>query len=291
MYIHKAERIRVMQTVWQTISQTVISSFPVVNLLLTVIAGCLGCLLFGKIHSPVKEALLRALGLLTVLMGAVEIWNGFFVLQTAQFETVGTLLVVFAIPVGYAFGYALNLDCAIGRAGAWMHQQFTKEKPTRAEIIARAKGQDAPPRPKRHAPSAEGFMLASILCAFSSTTVFSTLVYSTSEDPIPLLLRLGFHVIVFFLLAALYGSNVTLAAVSVLAVEGILLIVNALCGNLITHTLLNHLRLIGAVILVTAGFSMGCGKRVRAPRLIPAYLIPVIYGLSVLLATGALDAA
>ena len=70
-----------------------------------------------------------------------------------------------------------------------------------------------------------------------------------------------------------------------------MLIANALCGDLITNTLMNHLRLVGAVILVTAGFSLGSGKRVRAPRLVPAYLIPVIYGLAMLLATGAMEAA
>lgn len=280
-----------MQAIWQTISQAVTSSFPLVNLLLVIVAGCLGSLLFGKIQSPLREILLRSLGLLAILMGAVEIWNGFFVLQTAQFETVGTLLVIFSLVVGYAFGYALNLDRAIGQAGVWLHSQFIKDKPSRAEIIARSKGEEAPRRRRGGKPSAEGFLLATVLCALSSTTVFSTLMYTTSEDPLPLLLRLGFHALAFFLLAALFGSNVTFAAISVLVVEGILLVASALWGDLITHNLMNHLRLIGAVVLVTAGISMGIGKRVRAPRLVPAYLIPVIYGLSILLATGAVEAA
>ena len=280
-----------MEIIWQIISQTVISSFPVVNILLVIIAGCLGSLLYGKIQSPAREVLLRSLGLLAILMGAVEIWNGFFVLQTAQFETKGTLLVVIALIVGYVFGYALNLDLAIGHAGVKLQRQFFKDKPSRAEIIARAKGEEAPPRRKSREISAEGFMLATVLCALSSTTVFSTLSYSSSEDPLPLLLRLGFHAVCFFLLTAVFGSGVTFAAVSVLVVEVILLIAGALFGDLITFTLMNHLRLIGAVILITAGLALGGGKKVRAPRLVPAYLIPVIYGLTMLLATSAMGAA
>ena len=89
----------------------------------------------------------------------------------------------------------------------------------------------------------------------------------------------------------MFGSGVTFAAVSVLVVEVILLIAGALFGDLITFTLMNHLRLIGAVILITAGLALGGGKKVRAPRLVPAYLIPVIYGLTMLLATSAMGAA
>lgn len=280
-----------LSSVWQTISQALLSSFPLVNLILVLLAGCLGTLLFGKIHSPAREVLLRALGLLALLMGAVELWNGFFVLQTAQFETTGTLLVLLSVLVGLAFGYALSLDRAIGQGGIWLFRQFIKDKPSRAEIIARARGEEiARPRKVRE-PSAEGFMLATVLCAFSSTTVFSTLAYTSAEDPLPFLLRLGFHAVVFFLLAALYGTNVTFAVIPVLAVEGIILLVSHLCGDLITNTLMNQLRLIGGVMLVMASLSMGSGKRVRAPRLIPAYLVPVLYGFVLFLATKLTETA
>lgn len=280
-----------LENIWQSISTAVTDSFPLINIFVVVIAGCLGFLLYGRVKSPAREILLRALGLLTILMGAVEIWNGFFVLQTAQFETTGTLLVVIALPVGLAFGYALTLERSIGKSGVWLFRQFVKDKPSRAEVIARAKGQENVKRRKTPEPSAEGYMLASVLCAFSSTTVFSMLSYASAEDPLPLLIRLGFHFIVFFLLAALFGSNVILAAVPLLVVEGLLLVANRLAGDLITNTLMNQLRLIGAVILVAAGVAMGGGKRVRAAQLIPAYFIPVIYGLTIVLATRFMESA
>lgn len=280
-----------MQNFLQAISGIVTSSFPIINPILVLLAGLLGSRLFGKISSLSKSILLRALGLLVILMGAVEIWNGFFVLQTAQFETPGTLLVIVSLIVGFVFGYALSLDRSIGQAGVWLFRRFIKDKLSRAEIIARAKGEEpAKPRKVRE-PSAEGFMLATVLCAFSSTTVYSVLCCDSAEDPLPFLLRLGFHAAVFFLLAALYGVNVPFAAISVLAVEVVLLAAGALFADFITSTLLNQLRLIGAVMLVFAGVSLGSGKRVRAPHLIPAYVIPVIYGLAVILATKLMGAA
>ena len=128
-------------------------------------------------------------------------------------------------------------------------------------------------------------MLASVLCAFSSTTVFSILDLQMAEDVVPLLYRLGFHALVFFLLTALYGSSVSFAIVPVLAVEGILFLLGTFGGDLITLNLANQFRLIGAVMLLAAGVALGCGKRVRAARFIPAYLIPLIYAVIMLIVT------
>ena len=121
-------------------------------------------------------------------------------------------------------------------------------------------------------------MLATMIAAFGSPTIRGTLDCQVTEDALPMLVTLGFHAVVFFLLTALFSSNAVFAAIPVLAVEGLLLLVNTLWGNLLTHTLVNQFCLIGAVILIATGLWMGLGKRVRTAHLIPAYLIPVICG-------------
>ena len=273
-----------LQHAWETICDFVLTTFPLLNLLLMIIAGCLGALLTGKLKEPLRDTLLRALGLLVILMGGVELWDGFFVLQTGQFETVGTVLVIFALIGGYVMGSAFELDRALGRLGNWLFHRFFKKKATKP----------APSAAREHAPSAEGFMLATVVCAFSSTTIYSILQGepTATDGALPLLVRLGFHVVIFFMLAALFGSGITLASIPVFAVQGILLVVTSQWGDLITHTLMNQFRLIGAVILIATGIALGQGKRVRAAKFIPAYSIPVIYGLvmlwvSKLIETGA----
>lgn len=279
-------------TVYGVISEAVISAFPWINVILMVMAACLGSLLCGKIKSAVKDALLRAVGLLTILMGASQLWNNFFVLQTGQFETTGTFLVVISLLVGYAFGHAFALDRAIGRFGVWLFRRFVKETPK--QKIIRVEGtiqiQPAPePKPDK-LPSAEGFLLATVICAFGSPTIRGTLDSQMTQDALPLLATIGFHVLIFFLLTALYSANVALAAFPVLAVEGILILAGNLCGGLLTHTIVSQFGLIGSVILIATGLGLGLGKRFRTAKLLPAYLIPVIYGLVMLLVDQIIEA-
>ncbi len=286
-----------LQNTWTTlygsISHVVISSFPWINLMVIILAGCLGTLLCGKLRAAAKDALLRALGVFVALMGASQLWNNFFVLQTGQFETTGTFLVVVSLLIGYALGRAFSLDLALGRLGTWIFSRFVKESTERKLAVARAVSQGLPiPEPKPSTiPSAEGFMLATMIAAFGSPTIRGTLDCQMTEDALPMLVTLGFHAVVFFLLTALFSSNAVFAAIPVLAVEGLLLLANTLWGNLLTHTLVNQFCLIGAVILIATGLWMGLGKRVRTAHLIPAYLIPVIYGLAMLLVNKLIEKA
>ena len=279
-----------LETTWRTvygiISSAVTSMFPLLYIILLVIAGCLGSMRYGKVKDAHRDVLLRALGIGALLMGASEIWDGFFVLQTGQFETTGTLLVAVSLLLGYVFGRALDLDTKLGRLGVSMYGRFVK--PTRVPAgspdtpAAKGAGVGNP-------PSAEGFLLATLLTACSGSALCYAIA-DESSDPITLLVKLGFCFGAILLLSAVYGSNVAFAAVPVAVVEGVMMLVNHFWGHLITPTLLNQFMLIGGVILISAGLSLCLGKRIRAARFIPAYFIPVVYGLALLLADKLIDA-
>jgi uncharacterized membrane protein YqgA involved in biofilm formation len=276
-----------LQTAWQSIygviSDTVLSSFPLVHVILLIMAGCLGSMLAGRCKPALGDALLRVLGILTVLMGASRLWDSFFVLQTAQFETEGTLLVLISLIVGYAFGAALGLEKSFERLGGWLSRKFIKEKPARPSEITRQKNPLL--------PAAEGFAIATVLCGFGASTIGSCLNNVLGRDALPLLAALGFSFLAVFLLAVLGGVAPTLAVIPVLAVEAILFLAYTLWGDLLTHTLVNQFCLIGAVTLMAAGLDMASGKKVRAARFLPAYLIPVIYGVALLWARKMMESA
>ncbi len=274
---------------WQLVcnftEKTVTTTFPFLYVILLVMAGCFGSMLYGKIKSTYRRALLCALGIASVLMGASEIWDSFFVLQTGQFETDGTMLVIIALILGYVFGDALALDRGLGTLGVRLYRFFVKDPDTAtpSKPSGGARSELNIEKKASNPPSAEGFMLATLMCACSGSTLRYALEYETATDPLPLIVKLIFGMAVFFVLASIYGSNAIFAAISVIAVEGILLLVNVVWGDLLTVTLLSQLALIGAVILISTGISLGLDKKVRAANFIPAFFVPVVYALIMLL--------
>lgn len=267
------------KTIYGYITATVTSMFPLLYVILLVIAGCLGSMLYGKIKPANRDVYLRALGIGALLMGASELWDGFFVLQTGQFEAAGTLLVAVSLLLGYVFGSALRPERGLGRLGVSMYGRFVK--PPKA-TVGDVSTIPAKSLKENNPPSAEGFLLATLLTACSGSSLCYAIADEAS-DPIPLLVKLGFCFAVILLLGAVYGANVTFAVVPVAVVEGIMLLVNSFWGHLLTPTLLNQFMLIGGVILISTGLSLCLGKKIRAAHFIPAYFIPVIYGLALLL--------
>lgn len=285
-----------LQNTWQTvygfISRTVTSSFPYLHIILIVIAGCFGSMLYGKIKPAYHNTVLRAVGIGAVLMGFYELWDGFFVLQVGQFETTGTFLVALALLLGYAFGDALAIHRSLGKLGVRLYRIFVKDPAAKAPASAVSETKNASVLPQKSgaAPSADGFMLAAVICAFSGSTIRWAVESQSAVDAVPLLIKLFFDIAVIFVLSALYGSNVPFAAVPTFVVSGALLLVNQVWGHLLTPTLMSHLVLIGAVILISTGISLGLGKKVRSANLIPAFFVPIIYGLIMLLVNKLMEA-
>ena len=280
---------KILRTIYAYISNTVILTFPLLNTILIVMAGCFGSMLYHKVRPSHKDVLLKALGIAAIVMGFSQFWDGFFTLQTGQFETKGTMLVLFALLLGYVLGDALALDRYIGRLGLWLNRLFAKN-PDSAAKSGTASGKPAakksaspePIKQEEHALS-EGFILACVFCAFSAPTIRSAIEYQATEDAAPLLIKLGFDIAVIFTLAIIYGTGVTFVAAPVLAVEGIFLLSYKLFTSFLTPDLVNQLCLIGAVMLITVGLRLGLGTKSRAANFIPAYLIPVIWALITLL--------
>ncbi len=279
-------------TIYGVISQTVLSTFPILNIILVVMAGCFGSMLFGKLKTSVRDPLLKLVGIIAMLMGASVAWDGFFVLQTGQFETKGTILVVFSLLLGYVFGEGLAVERGIRKLGTWLCRLFDKKARTSQAKNPKAPATDEAVNNELTAKKKagnEGFLLATVICAFSAPNIRCAIESQLNEDAIPLLVKLGFDILVIFLLAALFGSDVTFAAAPMLVVEGALILITKLWGDLLTPALVGQITLVGAVILIATGLGLGLGKKYRTANLIPALFIPAIYGLIVMLAEKAFE--
>ena len=270
---------KLWRTIYAYISNTVIFTFPVLNIILIVMAGCFGSMLYQKTRPAVKDVLLKALGIAAIIMGFSHFWDSFFTLDIGQFETKDTLLVLFALLLGYVLGDVLALDKGLGHLGIWLNSLWTKDShPTAAQNKKHApKTPNVEPIHQDPYPLSEGFILACVFCAFSAPTIRSAIECQITEDAAPLLIKLGFDIVVIFTLALIYGTGVTFVAAPVFLVGGLFLLAYKFYAEFLTPDLINQLCLIGAVMLITAGLQIGLGKKSRAVNFIPAYLIPIIY--------------
>ena len=265
------------------LTKALITGFPFINTFLILTAGLLGTSLYGKPKPHVRRLLLRCLGIAVILFGVSQLWDAWFVLEEGKLEADGTMLAVISVLIGWLFGEALMLDKLLAYMGISL-TRFFAPKPTPAEI---AKAKKAEPNPERLAAekrrlqdTADGFVIATTLCGFSSMLITGYLEGRTMNDPIPMLIKLAFDVVLVFCLAVAYGGSPSLAAIPTLLTQLALWLVDAKWGDVLTVTLTGQLAIVGGVILLCGGICLALGKRFRAANLIPALFIPIVFTLA-----------
>ncbi len=330
-----------------------------VNVLAIIVAGGFGVMLRGKLKVRYQEMLLQAVGLAVILMGAVGLWDGFFVLENGQLETTGTMLVIFSLIVGWVFGEALCLEKGLDRLGH-VFRRFTEREEqkdaakgnkstgkasTKTPAAPKANSKTEAPadiaqasaegtasgtaggavaagvlggavggaiyaathKEKRKRPKlselpthdlpvsrtgslfADGFTMATIICAFNALAFNGTFADGWEGDHKLLFMKAAFDALIIFALATVYGLGVSYAALPTFLVEGIMLIFVNWKPELLTETLMRQLSLIGSVMLIIAGLNLLLGRKWKAANLIPALLIPPIYGLAIKLVEEAAE--
>ena len=266
----------------QLLGKLLLTAFPAINALFIFGAGCLGSLLCKRLKPTVREIMIRCVGLAVVLLGVSEIWDCLFVLEGGQLEIAGTMLVVFSLAVGLLFGYALDIDGALGKLGLFLRNIFLGTSSAKKPAAGKAKKEELPPELLAaeildRKNCAEGFTMAVVLCGFSSLLITNFLTGRMNDDPVPLLIKLAIDFVLVFCLTSIYGTGVPFAGIVVLISEGLFGIAYSKWGDILTPEILDQTALVGAVILLICGISLCTGKKLRPANLIPALFIPVIY--------------
>ena len=233
------------------LEKALVLGFPFVNAFAILMAGVLCAGFYGKLKTYARRLLLRCLGLAVILFGISQLWDAWFVLDAGQLETNGTLLSIVAVLIGWLFGEALMLDKLLARLGIAL-SRFFAAKPTPAEI-AKAKKTEPDPvllaaEKRKLQDTADGFVIATTLCGFSSLLFTGFLEGRMQSDPVPMLIKLAFDVILVCGLATVYGNGVSFAAIPTLLIQLAFWLVDAKWGDILTVTLLGADRALSAAI-------------------------------------------
>jgi uncharacterized membrane protein YqgA involved in biofilm formation len=269
--------LELLTTLWGIVSRAVISAFPLLNTVIIIGGGCLGMLLYGRFKAGTRDIVIKALGIAVVLFAISELWNSFFVLQDGMIETEGTLLAVVALPLGWLFGEALAIDQGLGKLGLLLHRLFEEKEPVGKEKKPEPTPEETARLTLAREERATGFIIAFTLCGFTSLLFTRFLEGRMTDDPIPMLIKLAFDLVLAFGLASAYGSGVSYGGVFALLVQGELGLAYSIWGDFFTPALLGQLSLVGGAILLASGICLCRGKKFHAANFIPALFIPIIY--------------
>lgn len=242
----------------------------VLNVVAILIGAGLGVLIGHRLPERTRRTVTDALGLVTLVIGGLNIAALTDEDYIAAVGGGGTLLVVLgALLIGGIGGSLLRIEDRLESFGAWLQGRFTRGEATesRAKFV-------------------EGFVDASLVFCIGPLAVLGSLSDGLGRGIDQLALKSTLDGFASLAFAASLGWGVAASAISVGIWQGLLTILGAVLGTFMSAALIASLTATGGVLLLGVGLRLLNIRQVPVGDLLPALLMAPLITAVVVVVRG-----
>lgn len=224
----------------------------IVNVLTVVVGACIGLLFKKGIPERVSNAAMIGLGACTLYIGISGSLCG---------ENV--LILIASVVLGAISGTLLNIDGAVNKLAQMVESKFKKEG--------------------KKFSIAEGFVSATLLFCVGSMTVTGSIQAGLTGDSTILITKATLDLVSSMMLASSLGVGVLLSAVSVLVIQGGLVLLAGVVSPFMSAGAINEMTCAGSLLIVMIGTNLMGITKIKVADYLPAVILaPIIYNITLL---------
>lgn len=238
-----------------------------INVLAIVVGATIGVLIGNRLPDRTRATVTDALGLITLIIGALNI----VAITDADFvEVVGsswTLLVVLgAVVIGGVIGSLLRIEGRLESFAGWLQRRLSRDNSSEAR--------------ERFI---EGFVTSSLLFAIGPLAILGSLNDGLGNGIEQLTLKSALDLFAALAFAATLGWGVALSAVPVGIWQGFLTLVGVFAGALLPAAMIASITATGGVLLLGIGLRLLHVRQIAVGDLLPALIVaPLLTSLFLL---------
>lgn len=234
-------------------------SFPglgtAVNVATVVVGSGLGLLLGHRLPQRTRDTVTDALGLVTLLIGALSATRVTSPRLAAEVGPNAPVLIVLgALLIGGIIGSLIDIERRLEALGGWLRSRLSRGSGQETHFI-------------------EGFVTASLVFCVGPLTILGSLSDGLGLGPDQLILKAtldGFAAIAF---AASLGVGVMASALAVAVIQGLLTLAGFLLGDFLPAAQLDAITAAGGLLLIGVAMRLLQLKLVPVGNLLPALLV------------------
>lgn len=238
------------------------------NMAAIVVGTVVGVALGGRLPQRTRDLITQALGLVTLVVAALNIVA---LLDAEWIDAVGgsapLLIVLGSLVIGGTIGSLLRLEDRVEQLGGWVQSR-----------VGRSSGVDVEARRERFI---EGFVSASLLFCVGPLAILGALSDGLGQGIDQLALKSvldGFASIAF---AASLGWGVAFSALAVGIVQGLFTLLGAVLGSVLAASAISAITATGGLLLVGVSLRLLQVSRMPVADLLPALVVAPLLTLAV----------
>ena len=262
----------------------------VINVVAVIVGSSVGLLLGARLPTRTRDTVTDALGLVTLLIGALSAAE---VGSAALTGTVGSaapvLIVLGAMLFGGIAGSLFDIEGRLESFGGWLRTRLGRRRSVVGQQVA-TKTQ-AREVQSGHVPAGtvsadaahsdvaarerfiEGFVTASLVFCVGPLTILGSLSDGLGRGANQLILKAALDGFASIAFAAALGAGVMASVVAIVVVQGSLTLVGVLVGGALPEAQLASITATGGLLLLGVGLRLLQIKAVPVGNLLPALLV------------------
>ena len=231
-----------------------------VNAVAVLVGGTVGLLVNKGIPKRFSDAIMIGIGLCTMYIGISGALAG-----------ENPIILVISIVLGAAAGTALKLDEHLNSLGEVIEKRFSR--------TATTDGGEGKPS------IAQGFVTASLLFCVGAMAIVGSINSGLRGDHSIIFTKSTLDMITAMMLAASLGAGVILSVASIIAYQGLLVLLSQLLHPLLdTPSMLAEMTCAGSVIIIGLGFNLLGITKIKVANYLPSIIFaPIVCAIAELL--------
>lgn len=219
-----------------------------VNVATVIIGSAIGLIFKKGISEKFSDAVMKGIGLCTLMIGVQGMLKGQNVLVT-----------IVSLVIGAIVGTWIDIDGKLAKTGDFLSSKLKKKDEDKVSI-------------------AEGFVTASLLFCVGSMTIVGSLESGLRGDHTMIFTKSLLDLCSSMMLSASLGVGVLFSAVFVLLFQGGLVLASGLLAPVLSESAVAEITCVGALLIFALGLNLtGLGKFKVANYLPAIFISPVVY--------------
>ena len=225
-----------------------------VNTATVLVGSLIGILFRNRLRESLRNAVMKALGLCTMLIGI-----------SSAIATQDLLCVILCMVVGTVIGELLKIDEGIEHAGDAIKAKLLKGKGSSES--------------RSMENFTDGFVSASILFCIGSMTIMGSLEAGIRHDYSIIYAKSMMDFVSSMAFGAAMGFGVTCSAAFVLVFQGALTLLAGVLGSALSEAAVTEMSAVGGVILLGMALNLlECSReRIKVANMLPAIFLPILW--------------
>lgn len=232
----------------------------IVNVLAIAAGSTIGMLARKGIPDRLQQSVMKALGIATMFIGLSGTLAEMLVVTPDGISTRGVMLMIISLVIGTVFGELLRIEDRLESLG----DTLKKLKLFR----------------NTDAAFTEGFVTATLVVSIGAMAIIGSFNDGLGLGAEVLFTKSILDFVSTMIFASTLGVGVLCSLVPMGLYQGLLTVLAQFLKPLFDGTnIVSDLSLVGSVLIFAIGINLLAGKSVKVGNMLPALLVPVVYGL------------